>query len=105
MNLKSNEKICALSSEDVAGKLNNYNVNVGDNPHQQLMQLQRTRRLALWHDHLCILAHGYLLMTIHALYDNAVYMSTDDYRKITDSTCERTVQELVEEPELYIRLK
>ena len=41
-------------------------------------------------------------MTIHALYDNAVYMSTDDYRSVTNSTCERTVQELVEEPELYM---
>ena len=39
MNLRSDEETCALSAEDVARELNKYNVGVGDNPHQQLMQL------------------------------------------------------------------
>ena len=102
MHLKSNREINALPTEDVTAKLQKLNVSITNDPHDQLKQLQRTRRLVLWHDHSSILSHGYLLMTIHTLYDPAVYMSTEEYCKSTKSVCERTVQELVEEPELYM---
>ena len=35
---------------------------------------QRTRTLAFWHDHATILGHGYILMTVHVIYDTAVFM-------------------------------
>lgn len=65
-----------------------------------LKSLQRTRHLALWHDHSTILGAGYILMTIHVLYDSAVFLTTDEYKRKTGETI--NVQAIIEEPELYI---
>ena len=73
------------------------------NDHRQsLKMLQRSRTLVLWHDHSTVAGAGYLLMTIHSLYDPAIYLSTAEYERNTGRKCSRTVQEIVEEPELYM---
>ncbi len=74
----------------------------GINDHREcLKKLQRSRTRVLWHDHSTIAGSGYLLMTIHSLYDPAIYLSTAEYERNTGRKCTRTVQEIVEEPELY----
>ena len=60
-------------------------------------KLQRTRTLVLWHDHGTILKLGCILMTIHVVYDQAVFY--------TPSECTergQKVQPLVERPTPYI---
>ena len=48
----------------------------------ELKSLQRTQHLALWHDHSSILGAGYILMTIHVLYDPAVVRNTKESLEI-----------------------
>lgn len=62
----------------------------------------RTRHLALWHDHSSILGAGYLLMTIHVLYDSAVFLNNEQYERKTGENLPNSIQAVVEEPELYI---
>ena len=57
-----------------------------------LKQLQCTRTLAMWHDHA---TKGYIMLTVHTLYNPAVYMAS------TENSIP-TVQTMVEEPELYM---
>ena len=68
---------------------------------ERVLHLQRTRTISLWHDHSGILGYGYVLVTVQVLYDRAVFMSESDY----DTEAGRVVtnlQQLIEEPELYI---
>ena len=68
----------------------------------RLKSLQRTRHLALWHDHSSILGAGYLLMTVHVLYDSAVFLNNNEYTARTGEILPNHIQEIVEEPELYM---
>ena len=60
-----------------------------------LKKLQRTRSLAIWHDHATVLGNGYIMITIHTIYDPAVYVA----EKYGVSPA---IQTIVEQPEIYI---
>lgn len=104
MRLLSDEEIAAMTPDE----LKSYACTSGvanstdslDNLKSKLKSLQRTRHLALWHDHSTILGAGYILMTVHVLYDSAVFLSNDEYERKTGENL--NIQEVVEEPELYI---
>ena len=66
-----------------------------DDLRQLLCSLQRKRLLVLWHDHATILGHGYIMVTIHTVYDPAVYLT--EMPKGTAS-----ILTTVEEPHLYL---
>ncbi len=104
MRILTDQQIDSLSLEDVKSKLEDFVENItGINDHREsLKQLQRSRTLVLWHDHSTVAGSGYLLMTIHSLYDPAIYLSTAEYERKTGRKCTRTVQDVVEEPELYM---
>ncbi len=92
--------IDSFSLEDVKAKLH-LAVDIAGN-RESLKKLQRSRTLVLWHYHSTVAGYGYLLMTIHSLYDPAIYLSTAEYERNTGRKCTRTVQEIVEEPEFYM---
>ena len=104
MCLKTDEEIDSLSIEEVKVTLQSLGeiTHVMSNHHALLKKLQRSRTLVLWHDHSTILGSGYLLMTIHTLYDPAVFLKTDEYGRLIGKDCARSIQDVVEEPELYI---
>ena len=55
----------------------------------KLKSYQRIRNIAVWHDHFNIVGQGYILMTIHVLYDPKVFFTVDEYNAInTDSKIE-----------------
>ena len=60
-----------------------------------LKTVQRSRSLVLWHDHSTILKFGYLLMTIHTLFDPAVFHETDEYEHANGRKCARSTQDIV----------
>ncbi len=71
MRLLTDQEIDSLSLEDVKAKLQDLDIE-GINDHREsLKRLQRSRTLVLWHDHSTIAGSGYLLITIHSLYDPA----------------------------------
>ena len=104
MRLKTDEEIDSLSIEEVNVTLQSLGelAPVMSNRYALLKQLQRSRTLVLWHDHSTILGSGYLLMTIHTLYDPAVFLQTVEYERFTGKNCAKSIQDVVEEPELYI---
>lgn len=68
-----------------------------------LSQIQRTRHLVIWHDHATVLGSGYILVTVHALYDEAVYLSDQEYQeKVGQAIHKGYVQHHIEEPYTYI---
>ena len=59
--------------------------------------------MVLWHDHATVLGSGYVLVTVHCLYDEAVYLSDSEYEeKVGETIYEGYVQHHVEEPYVYI---
>ena len=104
MRLQSDEEIDSMSSDGVKETLKNLGELKQDitDHHSVLKELQRSRKFVLWHDHSTILKAGYILMTIHTLYDPAVYMTTEKYEQKTGKKCKKSIQEIVEEPELYM---
>ena len=61
---------------------------------------QRQRSLVFWHDHATILNHGFLMVTVHTLYDQAVHLTNQEYLNKTGKHL--NVQAEVEQPEVYM---
>ena len=68
-------KKLTMSLEELKSKFESLGTQTSDDSdrYSLLKQLQRSCTLVLWHDHSIILGSGYLLMTIHTLYDPAVF--------------------------------
>ena len=65
-----------------------------------LRKYERTRTLAMWHDHSTLLGKGYVMITVKILYDKAVFKTQHEIEnegKHTDH-----VQAQVEQPELHM---
>ena len=90
MRLQSDEEIDSLSTEAVKKQLQKLGES-GDvsDPHSFLKTKQRSRKFVEWHDHSTILRAGYILMTIHALYDPAVFLTTEEYVQKTGNECKK----------------
>ena len=65
-----------------------------------LAKAQRRRHLALWHDHATILSTGFLMITVHILYDPAVFFTNSEYQQNTQTAVD--IQTEVEKPEIYM---
>lgn len=66
---------------------------------QTLRQSERTRTIALWHDHSTLLSHGYVLVTIKIVYDQAVFITNSE---LLQRSTVRDIQSYTEEPEVHI---
>ena len=66
MLLQSDEVIDSMSFDGVKETLSELKQDITDH-HSVLKELQRSRKLVLWHDHSTILKSGYILMSIHTL--------------------------------------
>ena len=65
-----------------------------ENLRNTLKQYERTRHIAIWHDHSTILGRGYILLTAKILYDSAVFKSS--------TANAQSIQAYIEEPEISI---
>lgn len=68
----------------------------------ELMKLEHTRNLKVWHDHSDILNHSYVSFMISALYDTAVYLTDEEFKERYPDRTPVDVQSAVEKPYLYI---
>ncbi len=106
MRLDSNEAFDAMSHTQLLESLQAYcttvNESFSDSELQMLLRgYQRGRSLALWHDHATILGSGFILITVHTIYDAAVFLTNAEYEQLHG---ERNVdvQAVVEQPEIYL---
>ena len=68
-----------------------------------LAHVQRTRHIVLWHDHATVLGAGYVVVTVHVLYDEAVYLPDQELQdKVGEEIHKGYVQHHVEEPYIHI---
>ena len=94
-----------LAEETVRERLLKLNVDVPSNPTaglDELMKLEHTRNLKVWHDHSDILNHSYISFMISALYDPAVFLTDDEYKERYPDSPPVDVQAVIERPYLYI---
>ena len=62
--------------------------------------LQRTRTLALWHDHSTVLRQGYVLFAVKVIYDRAVFLTETELPP--NKAIIENLQEVIEQPMIYI---
>ena len=71
-----------------------------DQMQQLFANQQRQRSLAVWHDHSTILNNGLIMITVHVIYDKAVFLTNEEYYHKTGNQV--NVQCQVEQPEIYM---
>ena len=67
---------------------------------EYLKGIERTRHLMIWADNSTLLNHGYLLMTVNVLYNEAVFYTNKEMEEQGKGNID--VQSLVERPQVYI---
>lgn len=73
-----------LDEETILERLSKLNIPVPSEPmsaHDELMKVEHTRNLKVWHDHSDILNHSYVSFMISALYDPAVFLTDEEYKE------------------------
>ena len=65
MGLNSNEEIDAMIEDELTLKLSQLNIVPGNEERKSLKHCQRTRGIALWHDHCTVLGLGVVMITAH----------------------------------------
>ena len=63
---------------------------------EALDHAQTSRALCFWHDHATILKMGFIMITVHVMYDSLVFLTDDEYHS------DINIQSEVEQPEVYI---
>lgn len=104
MRLLADSQIDQMTSEAIKSILKNTpvsDVNILE-LRDTFKAFQKARSLVLWHDHSTILGKGYILMTVHVLYDSVVFLSQAEYESKTGTQISRSIQAIVEEPEIYM---
>ena len=87
MHLYSDSNIDSMSEEQVHSFLQKKHIKAKFSlPLQELKSViaesQRTQHLVMWHDHATILGKGFFLITLHALYDEAVFLNEKECEDI-----------------------
>ena len=65
-----------------------------------LVKQQRQRSLVIWHDHATVLNSGFIMVTVHILYDHAVFLTNKEYQQKYNQNID--VQSEIEQPEIHM---
>lgn len=69
---------------------------------QDIKRLQRSRTIAMWHDHSTILQTGYILFGLWVVYDPAAFYTQEQWSTICYQKDGVHIQSLEEEPLIYM---
>ena len=106
MRLTTDEDLEALTRPDLILMATNCHLHLPPDVsdvqlRDQLALAQRTRTLALWHDHSTILQTGYILFAVWVVYDRAVFLTPEEYLQKRGKQV-RNLQEIIEDPLVYM---
>jgi len=106
MRLWSDEEIAKLTTDEALTFLHDHHHTPESDAtlaelHQLVASVQRTRAIALWHDHSTILKQGYILFAVWVVYDPAVFLSESEYYHKTKIAV-KNIQTIVEQPKIYM---
>ena len=101
MRLHTDEELENMSGAEITRILNLAQVVIDDDADSQqlrelLQKLERTRTLAIWHDHSTLLGKGYVMITAKIIYDKAVFKTRSELGAHVDS-----VQTITEQPQIH----
>lgn len=105
MHLQTDQELAQLGADELLAILHasNYPVRetlTNDQMQKIITNQQRQRSLAVWHDHSTILNNGLIMITVHVVYDKAVFLTNEEYHHKTGKRA--NVQCQVEQPEIYM---
>ncbi len=101
MRLLTDEEIDQLTDEEL-NKLSPTSSNDSRDIKQKcLKQYQRTRGLAMWHDHGTILGLGVVMITVHIVYDPVVFYTQTEIDIKEDIPSQTNIQATVENPAIH----
>ena len=106
MRQTTDAELKALTRPDILQMAANYHIHLppdlsDDQLRAQLALFQRTRTLALWHDHSTILQTGYILFAVWVIYDTAVFLTQEEYVEKYGKPV-NNLQEIIEDPLVYM---
>ena len=85
MKIKENQHYSEIPREEAIKQLkqwNEYNQDDGlTKMTKQRQELSTTRHLQIWHDHSTLANTGHIIFTVNRLYDPAIYMTDQEYKK------------------------
>ena len=67
-----------------------------------LRHAQASRCLCMWHDHATILKMGFVMVTVHIMYDPVVFYTDEEYLQLNPGVIDVNVQAEVEQPEIHL---
>ena len=106
MRLMTDDDLHNLSREEIVAEMSRVQHTPDDNKSLQELQhdlaaLQRTRTIAMWHDHSTVLQQGYILFAVWIVYDPAVFFSEQECKASLNITV-KNLQEEIEQPTIYM---
>lgn len=106
MRLTPDSDINALTDTELKERLHNFGCSTTTETHEQLCMAlasyKRTRSLTLWHYHATILKMGFVMITVHTLYDPAVFVTDEEYWQQNLHHQGVCLQSEIEQPEIYL---
>ena len=66
-----------------------------------LSKAQKSRSLCMWHDHATMLKMGFVMVTVHVLYDSVVFYTDEEYEQLNPGV-KVNIQAEVEQPEIHL---
>ncbi|XP_022803764.1 uncharacterized protein LOC111341076 [Stylophora pistillata] len=107
MHARTDEDYAAMTKEQVKKRIAQLNEHTSclntatlDDLKNYLEHVERTRHLMVWADNSTLLNHGYLLLTVNAVFDKALYFTNKEMEDQGKGNVD--VQSLVEWPQVYI---
>ena len=106
MHLHTDQEILAMSPSELTDHHRQKSIRIPEdtsleNLQHSLTKAERTRAIAVWHDHATLLGHGYVLVTAKVMYDTAVFKRNS---QLPQNSHVHDVQSYVEEPQIHIIL-
>ena len=104
MRLSTDEEIQQMSLEDLHSTLQERGEDMDSASMEDLRtkykNLQRSRTLALWHDHATILGLGMVMLMVHVVYDSMVFLTQSEYTSNQSEPI--NIQSTVELPVIHL---
>ena len=104
MYLHTDQELDNMSLDELKEQMKKRNIKLTETTtepsiREKLKKSERTRTIAIWHDHSTLLGHGYILVTTKVFYDTAVFKYN---RELPQENPVKDIQAHIEEPEVHI---
>ena len=102
MRLTPESTIATMTRPELTKRLNmKFDGKSEEELRELLCQAQKSRSLCMWHDHATILKMGFVMVTVHIMYDPVVFYTEDEYQELHPGA-DVNIQAEVEQPEIHL---